>query len=72
MAIGVVNAIDAAAGAVTISHEPVASLQWPAMKMDFVLANPGLVAGLQPGAAVAFEFVERGPGEWVITSLVKK
>jgi RND family efflux transporter MFP subunit len=71
-AIGVVNAIDAAAGAVTISHEPVASLQWPAMKMDFVLANPGLVAGLQPGAAVAFEFVERGPGEWVITSLVKK
>jgi Cu(I)/Ag(I) efflux system membrane fusion protein len=45
---------------------------WPAMKMDFVLANPGLVAGLQPGTAVAFEFVERGPGEWVITSLVKK
>jgi len=71
-AVGVLNAVDAASGSVTISHEPVASLKWPAMKMDFVLANPSLVAGLKPGAAVEFEFVERGPGEWVLTSVVKK
>ena len=71
-AAGVLNAIDAAAGTVTISHEPVASLKWPAMKMDFVVANPALVAGVKPGAAVEFEFVERGQGEWVITSLGKK
>jgi Cu/Ag efflux protein CusF len=66
---GMLNAIDAASGSVTISHGPVASLNWPAMKMDFVLANPGLVAGIAPGTAVAIEFVERGQGEWVITSL---
>jgi Cu(I)/Ag(I) efflux system membrane fusion protein len=71
-AVGVLNAIDAAAGTVTISHEPVASLKWPAMKMDFVLANPSLVAGMKPGAAIDFEFVERGQGEWVVTSLGKK
>ncbi|HQU80898.1 MAG TPA: efflux RND transporter periplasmic adaptor subunit [Azonexus sp.] len=71
-AAGVLNAIDAAAGTVTISHEPVASLKWPAMKMDFVVANPALVAGVKPGAAVEFEFVERGQGEWVVTSLGKK
>ena len=71
-AVGVLNAVDAAAGTVTISHEPVVSLKWPAMKMDFVLGNPSLVAGIKPGAAVAFEFVERGQGEWVVTSLVKK
>jgi Cu(I)/Ag(I) efflux system membrane fusion protein len=71
-AVGVLNSVDAAAGTVTITHEPVASLNWPAMKMDFVLANAGLVAGLQPGTAVAIEFVERGPGEWVVTSLVKQ
>jgi Cu(I)/Ag(I) efflux system membrane fusion protein len=71
-AVGVLNAIDAAAGTVTISHEPVASLKWPAMKMDFVLANPSLVAGVRPGAAIEFEFVERGQGEWVVTSLGKK
>ena len=71
-AVGVLNAIDAAAGTVTISHEPVASLKWPAMKMDFVLANGSLVSGLKPGTAISFEFVERSPGEWVVTSVVKK
>ncbi|MBI2277151.1 MAG: efflux RND transporter periplasmic adaptor subunit [Dechloromonas sp.] len=69
---GTLNAIDAASGVVTISHGPVVSLKWPAMKMDFVVANPSLVAGVTPGTAIAFEFVERQPGEWVVTSLVKK
>jgi Cu(I)/Ag(I) efflux system membrane fusion protein len=68
--VGVLNAVDAASGTVTISHEPVASLKWPAMKMDFVLANPSLASVVKPGAAVEFEFVERAPGEWVVTSLV--
>jgi len=68
-AVGKLNSIDAAAGTVSISHDPVASLKWPAMKMDFVLANPALVNGVKPGSAIAFEFVERQPGEWVITSL---
>jgi len=69
---GTLNAIDLAAGSVTISHGPVASLNWPAMKMDFVLANPGLVSGIAPGTGVVIEFVERKPGEWVVTSLVRK
>ena len=71
-AAGTLNAIDVAAGTVTISHGPVASLKWPSMKMDFVLANPSLVSGLKPGAGVEFEFVERQAGEWVVTSLVGK
>jgi RND family efflux transporter MFP subunit len=71
-AVGILNAIDTASGSVTISHEPVASLKWPAMKMDFVLANPSLVSGIKPGAAIEFEFVERQAGEWVVTSLVSK
>jgi Cu(I)/Ag(I) efflux system membrane fusion protein len=69
---GTLNAIDLAAGSVTISHGPVASLNWPAMKMDFVLANPALVSGIAPGTGVVIEFVERGQGEWVITSMVRK
>jgi len=69
---GTLTAVDAASGVVTISHGPVASLKWPSMKMDFLLANPSLVAGLKPGAAVEFEFVERKPGEWVVTSVVGK
>ncbi|MCZ2173158.1 MAG: copper-binding protein, partial [Burkholderiales bacterium] len=66
---GVLKAVDATAGTVSVSHEPVASLGWPAMTMDFVLANPSLVAKLQPGSPIAFEFVERKPGEWVIVKL---
>ena len=64
---GTLNAIDGTS--VTISHGPVPSLNWPSMKMDFVLANPALVAGVKPGSAVTIEFVERQPGEWVITAL---
>ena len=68
-AVGTLDAIDTAAGTVTISHQPVADLKWPAMTMDFALANPSLVAGLKPGAKVSIEFVERQPGEWVITKI---
>ena len=66
---GTLNAIDAGVGMVTVSHGPVPSLNWPPMKMDFALANPSLVAGVTPGTKVAIEFVERQPGEWVITAL---
>ena len=66
---GRIESIDAAAGTVSITHGPVASLKWPAMTMDFVLANGGLLGSLKPGATIAFSFVERKPGEWVIVKL---
>ncbi|MDP2826262.1 MAG: efflux RND transporter periplasmic adaptor subunit [Sulfuritalea sp.] len=68
-AAGTLDAIDTKAGSVTVSHGPVASLKWPAMTMDFVLANPALTEKLKPGSAIAIEFVERKPGEWVITKM---
>jgi membrane fusion protein, copper/silver efflux system len=39
------------------------------MTMEFVLANPSLAARVKPGSTVAFEFVERKPGEYVVTKL---
>ena len=66
---GTVDSVDAKAGTVSLSHGAVASLKWPAMTMDFKPANPSLLKALQPGAKVSFEFVERGPGEWVITAV---
>ncbi len=56
-------------GNVSITHDPIPSLKWPAMTMDFALANPSLVANVKPGSAIDFEIVERGAGEWVITKL---
>lgn len=62
-----VDSINLKDGSVTLSHGPVPSLQWPAMTMDFKAANASLLKGLQPGSRLAFEFVERAQGEWVIT-----
>jgi membrane fusion protein, copper/silver efflux system len=68
-AVGRVEAVDVKAGTASISHGAVASLKWPAMTMEFKTANDALLKALQPGATVAFEFVERAPGEWVITAV---
>jgi len=66
---GKVEAVDAGAGTVSLNHGAIDSLKWPAMTMEFKAANPALLQGLKPGSAVAFEFVERAPGEWVVTSI---
>ena len=66
---GTLEGIDARAGSVSLAHGPVASLKWPAMTMEFKLANTTLVQGLKPGSRVAVEFVERQKGEWVITGV---
>jgi RND family efflux transporter MFP subunit len=69
---GRVKAIDSKGGTVSISHGPIDTLKWPAMAMDFKAANDALLAGLAPGSAVAFEFVERASGEWVITKITPR
>jgi RND family efflux transporter MFP subunit len=66
---GMVESIDPKAGTVSINHGPIASLKWPGMTMEFKLANDALLKDLKPGAAISFEFVERQPGEWVITGV---
>jgi len=66
---GMVESIDAKAGTVSMQHGPVETLKWPAMTMEFKVANDALLKELKPGAKVAFEFVERSPGEWVITGV---
>ena len=66
---GKIDDIDAKAGTAMITHAPVESLKWPAMTMEFTFANESLTKGLKPGTAIRFEFVERKPGEWVITRI---
>jgi len=66
---GTVDEVDAKAGTVSISHGPIESLKWPAMTMEFKVANAALLKDLKPGAMVNAEFVERRSGEWVITGV---
>ncbi len=63
------DSVDAKGNAVTLTHGPVASLKWPGMTMEFKLANAALIKDLKPGNKVTIEFVERAPGDWVITTV---
>jgi len=66
---GTVDGVDLKDGTVSLNHGPVASLKWPAMTMEFKTANATLLQSLKPGTKVTVEFIERQPGEWVITSV---
>lgn len=61
-AVGTVNSIDRAAGTINISHEPVESAGWPAMTMNFRLANPDGAAELEAGQRIEFRFTTEGGG----------
>lgn len=56
-ALGVVQKTDRTAGTATVAHEPVATLNWPAMTMQFAVAEPALFERLPAGRQVAIEFV---------------
>ncbi|MDE2000102.1 MAG: copper-binding protein [Burkholderiales bacterium] len=68
MASGVVKKLDAKAGIATIAHEPVASLNWPAMTMGFMVKDKMLLDELSVGKKVNFEFAQADKG-YVITGV---
>lgn len=63
---GTVESVDARAGSVEISHGPIESLKWPAMKMDFKAKDRSMLEALRPGQSVEFELSEARPGEVLI------
>lgn len=66
--VGVVKALDAKAGTVTFAHEPVKSLNWPAMSMTFSVKDKMLFDKLAEGKKVEFEFMKEGNG-YVVTAV---
>ena len=67
--IGNIKEMDWAHATVTIAHDPIASLNWPAMTMDFRARDPALLRPLKPGQKVDFEIVEESAGEYVIVRI---
>ena len=57
---GVVTAIDAAQGTITLQAQPIASLGWPAMTTTFKVASPELLKGLKVGEKVRFTLQPSG------------
>jgi Cu(I)/Ag(I) efflux system protein CusF len=66
--IGVVKNINAAEGTVTLAHEPIKTLNWPAMTMAFKVKDKKLIDNVAPGSKVEFTLVQSGK-DYVITSI---
>jgi Cu(I)/Ag(I) efflux system protein CusF len=66
--IAVVKAIDPAKGTVTLAHEPVKSLKWPAMTMGFRVKDKTLFDKLAVGKKVDVEFTRQG-SDYVVTAV---
>jgi Cu(I)/Ag(I) efflux system periplasmic protein CusF len=65
---GVVTKVDPAAGKVTLRHDPIRSLNWPAMNMAFDVKDRAMLDQLARDRKVEFEFVQQGR-QYVITSI---
>jgi Cu(I)/Ag(I) efflux system protein CusF len=57
---GVIKAIDAKAGTLTIQHGPIPAVSWPAMTMTFKAKPATLLTGLKAGQTIGFDTTVRG------------
>ena len=67
-ATGVVKKLDPKAGVVSVEHEPVKSLNWPAMTMGFHVTDKGLLDKFAVGKKVEFDFEQKSQG-YVVTAV---
>ena len=68
-AIGTVKSVDAAAGKSVIAHDPIPALKWPAMTMDFRLADKALASKIKAGDKVKFTLTPGDKGSYTITAI---
>jgi Cu/Ag efflux protein CusF len=66
---GTVNSVNAKAGTVKLAHGAIPSLNWPAMTMDFTVADKQALTKLKPGQKVEFKVVEKTKGQFVISEI---
>lgn len=52
---GTVTGVDAQKGRIELDHEPIASLKWPKMTMEFAVEDKAALARLKKGDAVEFD-----------------
>lgn len=65
---GKIVSVNAAAGTVKIAHDPIDTLNWKKMTMDFKAHDPAMLKGLTPGTIVNFELTKMG-GEYHVTTM---
>jgi hypothetical protein len=67
--VGIVQSVDAASGSLTIAHEPMAALGWPAMTMAFKVDRVALLEGVEAGQRI--EFTLRGRDMSAVVTSIK-
>lgn len=63
-----VKSVDQSKGTVTLAHEPVKSLKWPAMTMGFAVKDKSMFDKLKVGEKVNVEFVQEG-SQYVVSDV---
>lgn len=58
--VGVITAIDKTAGTLTIKHDAIPAVDWPAMTMAFKAMPPALLDGLKVGEKIKFDVTVKG------------
>lgn len=64
----VVKDVDEKNSRVTLAHDPVPTLDWPAMTMGFSVADKVLLKDLKAGTKIRFTFTKQN-GSYVITEI---
>ena len=66
---GTINSVDAKSGKINMTHDPITSLNWPGMTMDFEVQDKAALTGLKPGQKVTFKLVETRKNKYVISEI---
>jgi Cu(I)/Ag(I) efflux system protein CusF len=65
---GTVKSVDHKKGTVSLAHDPVKSMNWPAMTMSFKAKDKAMLDKVKAGAKVEFSFEQSGK-DYVITDI---
>jgi Cu(I)/Ag(I) efflux system periplasmic protein CusF len=68
-ATGIVNSVDPAQHKINLSHQPISSLGWPAMTMEFPVAPSVSLNGIKPGSRVNFSLEKGKDGMYEVQSV---
>lgn len=71
-AVGVITAIDTKENLLTINHEAIPAIKWPAMTMGFKVADTALLNGLVIGQKINFELKAEGETYTVVAVKIQK
>ena len=67
--IGIVRKVDVENGRITIAHEPIPSIQWPAMTMTFAVQNGKLLDQITVGEKIKFDLVQSAKDQYQVTRM---